>query len=197
MDLAHGGHLTHGLAGQLLRPLLQRRALRRAPRHRDDRLRRGPRARRCEHRPKLIVCGASAYPRIIDFAAFRAIADEVGALLLADIAHIAGLWPPGVHPDPVPYCDVVTTTTHKTLRGPRGGLILCREEYAKAIDKAVFPGIQGGPLMHVIAAKAVCLQERPERSSSVQAQVLANCGRSAERSPTAACASSRAAPTTT
>ena len=112
-----------------------------------------------EHRPKLILAGASAYPRVIDFAKFREIADEVGAYLLVDMAHIAGLVAAGVHPSPVPYADVVTTTTHKTLRGPRGGLILCREQYQKAIDKAIFPGTQGGPLMHIIAAKAVALGE--------------------------------------
>lgn len=112
-----------------------------------------------EHKPKLILAGASAYPRLIDFAKFREIADEVGAYLLVDMAHIAGLVAAGVHPSPVPYADVVTTTTHKTLRGPRGGLILCREEYAKAIDKAIFPGTQGGPLMHIISAKAVALGE--------------------------------------
>ena len=112
-----------------------------------------------ENRPKLILAGASAYPRVIDFAKFREIADEVGAYLLVDMAHIAGLVAAGVHPSPVPYADVVTTTTHKTLRGPRGGMILCREEYAKAIDKAIFPGTQGGPLMHIIAAKAVALGE--------------------------------------
>ena len=112
-----------------------------------------------ENKPKLILAGASAYPRLIDFAKFREIADEVGAYLLVDMAHIAGLVAAGVHPSPVPYADVVTTTTHKTLRGPRGGLILCREEYAKAIDKAIFPGTQGGPLMHIISAKAVALGE--------------------------------------
>ena len=112
-----------------------------------------------EHRPRLILAGASAYPRIIDFQKFREIADEVGAYLLVDMAHIAGLVAAGMHPSPVPYADVVTTTTHKTLRGPRGGMILCREEYAKAIDKAIFPGTQGGPLMHIIAAKAVALGE--------------------------------------
>ncbi|HVW32177.1 MAG TPA: serine hydroxymethyltransferase [Acidimicrobiia bacterium] len=110
-------------------------------------------------RPKAIIAGATAYPRVIDFPAFRAIADEVGALLIVDAAHIAGLIAGGAHPSPVPYADVVTFTTHKTLRGPRGGTILCREQYAKAIDKAVFPGMQGGPLMHVIAAKAVCFHE--------------------------------------
>ena len=117
-----------------------------------------------ECKPKIIVCGASAYPRIIDFKKFREIADEVGAYLMADMAHIAGLVAAGVHPNPTPYADFVTSTTHKTLRGPRGGFILCKEEYAKAIDKAVFPGIQGGPLMHTIAAKAVCFGEalKPE-----------------------------------
>jgi glycine hydroxymethyltransferase len=110
-------------------------------------------------RPKAIVAGATAYPRIIDFPALRAIADEVGALLIVDAAHIAGLIAGGAHPTPVPYADVVTFTTHKTLRGPRAGTILCREQYAKAIDKAVFPGMQGGPLMHIIAAKAVCFRE--------------------------------------
>ena len=117
-----------------------------------------------EYRPKMIVAGASAYPRIIDFAKFREIADEVGAYLMVDMAHIAGLVAAGVHPNPVPYCDFVTTTTHKTLRGPRGGMILCREEYAKAIDKAIFPGTQGGPLMHIISSKAVCFGEglKPE-----------------------------------
>ncbi len=112
-----------------------------------------------EHKPKLIVAGASAYPRIIDFKKFREIADEVGAYLMVDMAHIAGLVAAGVHPSPIPYADFVTTTTHKTLRGPRGGAILCKEQYAKQIDKAVFPGLQGGPLEHVIAAKAVCFKE--------------------------------------
>ena len=112
-----------------------------------------------ENNPKLIVAGASAYPRIIDFKTLREIADEVGAMLMVDMAHIAGLVAAGEHPSPVPYADFVTTTTHKTLRGPRGGMILCREEYAKAIDKAIFPGTQGGPLEHVIAAKAICFKE--------------------------------------
>ncbi|MDD5225752.1 MAG: serine hydroxymethyltransferase, partial [Candidatus Omnitrophica bacterium] len=112
-----------------------------------------------EHKPKMILLGASAYPRIIDFARGRKIADQVGAILMVDMAHFAGLVATGHHPSPVPYADIVTTTTHKTLRGPRAGLILCKEKYAKAIDSAVFPGIQGGPLMHVIAAKAVALKE--------------------------------------
>ena len=121
-------------------------------------------------RPKAIIAGATAYPRIIDFPAFRAIADEVGALLIVDAAHIAGLIAGGAHPSPVPYADVVTFTTHKTLRGPRGGAILCREQYAKAIDKAVFPGMQGGPLMHVIAAKAVCFHEAAQPSFRTYAE---------------------------
>ena len=117
-----------------------------------------------EHKPKLIICGASNYSKVIDFKKFREIADEVGALLLADIAHIAGLVAAGVHPSPAPYCDFVTTTTHKSLRGPRGGIIMCKEEFAKDIDKAVFPGLQGGPLEHIIAGKAVALLEasKPE-----------------------------------
>src|SRR5690554_7781672 len=110
----------------------------------------------------MIIAGASAYPRIIDFTIFREIADEAGALLMVDMAHIAGLVAAGIHPSPVPHSDFVTTTTHKTLRGPRGGLILCRSEHAKALDRAVFPGVQGGPLMHVIAAKAVCFKEAAE-----------------------------------
>jgi glycine hydroxymethyltransferase len=121
-------------------------------------------------RPKAIIAGATAYPRVIDFPAFRAIADEVGALLIVDAAHIAGLIAGGAHPSPVPYADVVTFTTHKTLRGPRGGAILCRAEYAKAIDKAVFPGMQGGPLMHVIAAKAVCFHEAAQPAFSAYAE---------------------------
>ena len=112
-----------------------------------------------EHKPKLIICGASNYSKIIDFKKFREIADEVGAVLLADIAHIAGLVAGGVHPSPAGYAQIVTTTTHKTLRGPRGGIIMCDEQYAAAIDKAVFPGIQGGPLEHIIAGKAVALKE--------------------------------------
>nr|MDD6335033.1 serine hydroxymethyltransferase [bacterium] len=133
------------------------------------------RALALEHKPKLIVAGASAYPRTLDFAAFRAIADEVGAYLMVDMAHIAGLVAAGLHPSPVPYADFVTTTTHKTLRGPRGGMILCKAKYAKKIDKAVFPGTQGGPLMHVIAAKAVCFKEalQPE-FAAYQGQIVKN-----------------------
>lgn len=128
-----------------------------------------------EHKPKLIVAGASAYPRIIDFARFKKIADLVGAKLMVDMAHIAGLVATGLHPSPVPFADVVTSTTHKTLRGPRGGLILCKQEYAKAIDKAVFPGLQGGPLEHIIAAKAICFAEamKPEFQSYTE-QILRN-----------------------
>ena len=129
-----------------------------------------------KEKPKLIVAGASAYPRVIDFARFRAIADEVGALLMVDMAHIAGLVAAGVHPSPVPYADYVTTTTHKTLRGPRGGLILCKKEYAAQLDKVVFPGMQGGPLMHIIAAKAVCLYEAMQPSFVDYAkQIVKNC----------------------
>lgn len=128
-----------------------------------------------EHKPKLIVAGASAYPRIIDFARFKKIADLVGAKLMVDMAHIAGLVATGLHPSPVPFADVVTSTTHKTLRGPRGGLMLCKQEYAKAIDKAVFPGLQGGPLEHIIAAKAICFAEamKPEFQSYTE-QILRN-----------------------
>ncbi len=182
MDLSHGGHLTHGspvnVSGkwfkavhygvdpdtqQLNFDIIRQLAL--------------------EHKPKLIVCGYSAYPRTIDFQAFRAIADEVGAYLLADMAHIAGLVAAGVHPNPVPHCDVVTTTTHKTLRGPRGGLILCRDaEFGKQFDKAVFPGSQGGPLEHVIAAKAVAFGEALQPCFRVYSQqVVANAQALAER----------------
>ena len=134
-----------------------------------------------ESKPKMIIAGASAYPRVIDFARFRAIADKVGAYLMVDMAHIAGLVAAGVHPSPVPFADVVTTTTHKTLRGPRGGMILCREQYAKAIDKAIFPGTQGGPLMHIIAGKAVALGEalRPE-FADYQKQIVKNAAALAE-----------------
>jgi len=135
-----------------------------------------------EHRPKLIVCGASAYSRQIDFERFRSIADRVGALLMADIAHIAGLVAAGLHPSPLPDCDFVTTTTHKTLRGPRGGLILCKETFAKQIDRAVFPGIQGGPLMHIIAAKAVALREALGKDFKLyQAKLVRNASTMADR----------------
>ena len=128
-----------------------------------------------ECKPKLLVAGASAYPRAIDFAKLREICDEVGAMLMVDMAHIAGLVAAGEHMNPVPYCDVVTTTTHKTLRGPRGGMILCKEQYAKAIDKAIFPGTQGGPLMHIIAAKAVCFGEAlSDEFKAYQHQIVLN-----------------------
>jgi glycine hydroxymethyltransferase len=157
MDLSHGGHLTHGssvnFSGQLYRAVAY--GVGAGARIDYDNVRELAR----QHRPKVIVAGASAYSRIIDFAAFRGIADEMDALLVVDMAHIAGLIAGGVHPSPVPHADVVTSTTHKTLRGPRSGFVLCRQEYAKAIDKAVFPGMQGGPLMHIIAAKAVAFRE--------------------------------------
>lgn len=161
MNLNHGGHLTHGspvnISGKYFHfepygldpetETIDYEALR---------------IKALEVKPKLIVAGASAYPRIIDFQKMREIADEAGCLLMVDMAHIAGLVAAGLHPSPVPYADVVTSTTHKTLRGPRGGLILCKEEWGKAIDKAIFPGTQGGPLMHVIAAKAICFGEALE-----------------------------------
>ena len=163
MNLAEGGHLTHGSPVNMSGALYNFVAYGVDPdngRIDYDKLL----AQALEVKPKLIVAGASAYPRAIDFKKFREIADACGALLMVDMAHIAGLVAAGVHQNPVPYAHVVTTTTHKTLRGPRGGMILCKEEFAKAIDKAIFPGTQGGPLMHVIAAKAVCLGEalRPE-----------------------------------
>ena len=163
MNLAEGGHLTHGSPVNMSGALYNFVAYGVDPetgRIDYDKLL----AQAMEVKPKLIVAGASAYPRAIDFKKFREIADACGALLMVDMAHIAGLVAAGVHQNPVPYAHVVTTTTHKTLRGPRGGMILCKEEFAKAIDKAIFPGTQGGPLMHVIAAKAVCLGEalRPE-----------------------------------
>ncbi|MBA4602952.1 serine hydroxymethyltransferase [Thermoactinomyces mirandus] len=158
MNLAHGGHLTHGspvnFSGKLYR-FVAYGVDRDTHRIDYDEVRKVA----LEHNPRLIVAGASAYPRMIDFRAFREIADEIGAYLMVDMAHIAGLVGTGLHPSPVPYADFVTTTTHKTLRGPRGGMILCKEKYARQIDKAIFPGIQGGPLMHVIAAKAVALGE--------------------------------------
>ena len=174
MSLAHGGHLTHGspvnMSGSYFNFI---------PYGVDDKtgtidydeLERLAR----ENNPKLIVAGASAYPRVIDFERISQIAKSVGALFMVDMAHIAGLVAAGLHPSPVPYADIVTTTTHKTLRGPRGGMILCREELAKAIDKAIFPGTQGGPLMHIIAAKAVCFGEalQPE-FKEYQAQVVKN-----------------------
>jgi glycine hydroxymethyltransferase len=158
MNLAHGGHLTHGspvnFSGKLFNivPYGVKKETGTIDYEEVERLAH-------EHRPKLIVVGASAYPRTIDFTAFRTIADQVGALVMVDMAHIAGLVAAGVHPSPVPHAEFVTTTTHKTLRGPRGGMILCREEFAKKLNSNIFPGIQGGPLMHVIAAKAVAFRE--------------------------------------
>ena len=174
MNLAHGGHLTHGspvnFSGKLFNivPYGVTRENQTIDYGEVERL-------ADEHRPKLIVVGASAYPRIIDFAAFRAIADKVGAVVMVDMAHIAGLVAAGLHPSPVPHAEFVTTTTHKTLRGPRGGMILCREEFAKTLNSNIFPGIQGGPLMHVIAAKAVAFKEAltPE-FKSYQKQIVKN-----------------------
>ena len=180
MNLAHGGHISHGLpiniSGKYF-TIYQYGVDAETGLINYDEVRRMA----LECRPKMILAGASAYPRIIDFAKFREIADEVGAYLMVDMAHIAGLVAAGVHPSPVPYADIVTTTTHKTLRGPRGGLILCREQFAAAIDKAIFPGTQGGPLMHIIAAKAVALGEalRPE-FVDYQKQVVANAARLAK-----------------
>ncbi len=158
LNLAHGGHLTHGspvnFSGRFFKivPYGVDRETERIDMAEVRRLAR-------EHRPKLIVTGGSAYPRTLNFAAFREVADEVGALLMADIAHPAGIIAAGLHPSPIPYCDLVTTTTHKTLRGPRGGMIMCKEAHAAAVNKSIFPGMQGGPLMHIIAAKAVAFKE--------------------------------------
>lgn len=169
MNLSHGGHLTHGspvnFSGELYNFVEYGVDKETEMIDYED-----VRAKALEHKPKLIVAGASAYPREIDFAKFREIADEVGALFMVDMAHIAGLVAAGEHMNPVPYADFVTSTTHKTLRGPRGGLILCREENARKIDKSIFPGIQGGPLMHVIAAKAVAFGEalQPEFKTYIQ-----------------------------
>ena len=174
MNLSHGGHLTHGspvnMSGKYFRFVPYGVDPETETLNYDT-----VRDIALECRPKMIVAGASAYPRIIDFARLREIADEVNALLMVDMAHIAGLIAAGEHPNPVPYADFVTTTTHKTLRGPRGGMILCREEYAKAIDKAIFPGTQGGPLEHIIAAKAVCFGEalKPE-FKAYQHQIILN-----------------------
>jgi len=174
MNLSHGGHLSHGspvnISGKYFNIVpygvtedtetIDYNELRKLAAH---------------HKPKLILAGASAYARIIDFAKFREIADEVGAYLMVDMAHIAGLVAAGLHPSPIPYADFVTTTTHKTLRGPRGGLILCKEQYAAAINKAIFPGIQGGPLMHIIASKAVCFKEAlTDEFKAYQIQIIKN-----------------------
>ena len=181
MSLSHGGHLTHGspvnLSGKYYNFVPYGVSPETEMLDYDS-----IRAIALECRPKLLVAGASAYPRAIDFARLREICDEVHALLMVDMAHIAGLVAAGEHMNPVPYADIVTTTTHKTLRGPRGGMILCREKYAKAIDKAIFPGTQGGPLMHVIAAKAVCFGEalRPE-FKTYQHQIVLNARAMARR----------------
>ncbi len=181
MNLAHGGHLTHGhplnFSGRLYNIVPY------GVRREDERIDYDELARLAdEHRPKMIMVGASAYPRIIDFARIRESASRVGAAVVTDMAHIAGLVAAGVHPSPVPHSDLVTTTTHKTLRGPRAGMVLCREPYAKELDKVVFPGLQGGPLVHVIAAKAICLKEAAEPSfADYQRQVAANAKRLAAR----------------
>jgi glycine hydroxymethyltransferase len=174
MDLAHGGHLTHGhplnFSGKYFTVVPY------GVRKEDERIDyEALAALAAEHRPKIIVVGASAYPRTIDFEAVRKAADACGAVIMADIAHIAGLVATGLHPSPVPHCEFVTTTTHKTLRGPRGGLVLCKEEQKKDLNRAVFPGVQGGPLMHVIAAKAVAFKEAlaPE-FADYQKQIVAN-----------------------
>ena len=174
MNLAHGGHLTHGspvnMSGSYFNivPYGVTEDTNTIDYDEVERL-------AVEHKPKLIVAGASAYPRVIDFKRFSEIAKKVGAYLMVDMAHIAGLVAAGLHPSPVPYADFVTTTTHKTLRGPRGGMILCKEEFAKQIDKAVFPGNQGGPLMHIIAAKAVCFGEAlTEEFKAYQQQIIKN-----------------------
>ena len=174
MNLAHGGHLSHGspvnISGKYFN-IVPYGVGDDTGRIDYDKVE----AAALECKPKLILAGASAYSRTIDFARFREIADKVGAYLMVDMAHIAGLVAAGLHPSPVPYADVVTTTTHKTLRGPRGGLILCREEYAKAIDKAIFPGTQGGPLMHIIAAKAVAFGEAlTDEFKAYQQQIVKN-----------------------
>jgi glycine hydroxymethyltransferase len=177
MNLAHGGHLTHGhplnFSGKLytIVPYGVRRDDERIDYDELERLAR-------ERRPKMIIVGASAYPRVIDFARVERVATEVGAAVMVDMAHIAGLVAAGIHPSPVPHADFVTSTTHKTLRGPRAGLILCRERHAKDLDRAVFPGVQGGPLMHIIAAKAVCFREAMEPGfADYQRQIVANAAR--------------------
>jgi len=180
MSITHGGHLTHGspvsFSGKLYN-VISYGVTRDTQRIDYDGVERLAR----DNRPKMIVVGASAYPRIIDFPRFRSIADDVGAYLMVDMAHIAGLIAGGLHPDPVPHAEFVTSTTHKTLRGPRGGLILCKKEFARVVDRCVFPGIQGGPLMHIIAAKAVAFKEAlsPE-FKDYQRQILSNASTLAE-----------------
>ena len=180
MNLSHGGHLTHGspvnLSGKYFN-ILPYGVSEQDERIDYDEVRRLA----LEHKPQMLLAGASAYPRTIDFARLGEIAKEAGCLFMVDMAHIAGLVAAGLHPNPVPYADIVTTTTHKTLRGPRGGLILCQKEYAKKIDSAVFPGTQGGPLMHVIAAKAVCLKEAmTDEFKAYQQQIVKNAAAMAE-----------------
>ncbi|MBP3391508.1 MAG: serine hydroxymethyltransferase [Clostridia bacterium] len=180
MSLAHGGHLTHGspvnMSGKWF-DIIPYEVSETDAYIDYDHLREIA----LKEKPKMIIAGASAYPRTIDFKKFREIADEVGAYLMVDMAHIAGLVAAGLHPNPVPYAHFTTTTTHKTLRGPRGGMILCKEEFAKAIDKAVFPGIQGGPLMHVIAGKAVCFKEAlSDEFKAYQTQIVKNAAALAE-----------------
>ena len=174
MDLSHGGHLSHGhkmnFSGKFYDIISYGVSKKNEQIDYDE-----VEKLALEHKPKMLLLGASAYPRVIDFKRGREIADKVGALLMVDMAHFAGLVATGLHPNPVPYADIVTTTTHKTLRGPRAGLILCREQYAKAIDSAIFPGIQGGPLMHVIAAKAVALKEAMSQEfKDYSAQIVKN-----------------------
>jgi glycine hydroxymethyltransferase len=177
MNLAHGGHLTHGhplnFSGKLYTIVPY------GVRKDDERIDYDELARLAEqHKPKMIMVGASAYPRVIDFARVGEAAVRAGAAVVTDMAHIAGLVAAKQHPSPVPYSDFVTTTTHKTLRGPRAGMVLCREKYAKDLDKAVFPGVQGGPLMHIIAAKAVCFKEAAEPSfADYQRQIVSNAKR--------------------
>ena len=180
MNLSHGGHLTHGhplnFSGKYFNVVAY------GVRQEDERLDYDELAGKArEHKPKLIIVGASAYPRVIDYARIRAVADEVGALMMTDMAHVAGLVAAGIHPSPIPHSHFVTTTTHKTLRGPRGGLVLCQQAHAKDLDRAMFPGVQGGPLVHIIAAKAVCLKEAatPE-FAAYQQQVVANAARLAD-----------------
>ena len=174
MNLSHGGHLTHGhplnFSGKLYTIVSY------GVRKEDERIDYDEIDRLADqHKPKVIMVGASAYPRIIDFARIRAAGNRVGAAVVTDMAHIAGLVAAGVHPSPVPHSDFVTTTTHKTLRGPRAGMVLCREQYAKDLDRSVFPGVQGGPLVHIIAAKAVCLKEAAEPAfAAYQRQIVAN-----------------------
>jgi glycine hydroxymethyltransferase len=177
MNLAHGGHLTHGhplnFSGMLytIVPYGVRKEDERIDYDELDRL-------ADQHKPKMIIVGASAYPRVIDFPRIRAAADRIGAVMFTDMAHIAGLVAAGVHPSPVPHSDFVSTTTHKTLRGPRGGMVMCREQYAKDLDRSLFPGVQGGPLMHIIAAKAVCFKEAGEpHFTQYQRQIVANAAR--------------------